>query len=109
MAWCAVMPCTSFAMGWRVASPIPNGRMPGILSSSKRRLAIRAWYVAQGGDPLDSHWFHQASSPLRASDSALNRVHQSFSIIESVLTGTPEPPHRHRRNLDITGCDDNQD
>ena len=75
-----------------MALPIPTGSTPRLLSRDTRRLAIRAWYAAQGSDLLASHWVNQAISSLRASDSALKPIHQSFSIINSFPLGPPEPP-----------------
>ena len=75
-----------------MALPIPTGRTPGHLSRATRCPAIRARYAAHGGDPFASHLVQAASYSLRASDSALKRVHQSLSIVESVLLGPPALP-----------------
>ena len=75
-----------------MASPIHTGRTPELLSRATRRPAIRARYDAQGGDPLAIQRVHPTSSSFIASESASNHVHQSFSIIDSVLLPPPEPP-----------------
>ena len=75
-----------------MALPIPTGHTPRLLSRVTRHPAIRARYAAQGGDLLDRHRVHLSISSLKASDSALNCVHQYFSIIDSVLLGPPDPP-----------------
>ena len=58
-----------------MASPIPTGHTPGVLSRATRRLVIRVRYAAHGGDLFASHRVHPASSSLRDLDSALNSVH----------------------------------
>ena len=74
-----------------MALPIPTGRTSGLLSRSTRCPDIRARYAAQGGDLLASQQVH-LDSYLKASDSAQNCVHQSFSIINSVSLVPPDPP-----------------